>query len=313
MKMRLVTILAGLLLVFQASIASAADDKDFHVTLLGTGTPLPVMARFGPGVLVQAGGHTLLFDSGRGVTQRLFTLKIPLGKIEHVFLTHLHSDHVVGIPDLWLSGWLGAPWARRKGPFVITGPVGTVDMMANLEKANAWDIATRIKDQNLNPAFVKPMATDMSEGAVYEKDGLKVSAFKVNHGEKIDPAYGYRIDYDGRSVILSGDTRYTENLVKNAKGADLIIHSVASIAPALLKKSKVMRSILSHHSEPEDTARVFNAVKPKLAVYSHIVLYGGQTPADIMRRARASYAGPLVVGADLMKIDVGRDAVTVVK
>ena len=137
MRMRLFTILAGLLLVFQASIASAADDKDFHVTLLGTGTPLPVMARFGPGVLVQVGGHTLLFDSGRGVTQRLFTLKIPLGKIDHVFLTHLHSDHVVGIHDLWLSGWLGAPWARRKGPFVITGPVGTVDMMANLEKAYA--------------------------------------------------------------------------------------------------------------------------------------------------------------------------------
>ena len=247
------------------------------------------------------------------MTQRLFTLKIPLGKVEHVFLTHLHSDHVVGIPDLWLSGWLGAPWARRKGPFAITGPVGTADMMANLEKAYAWDIATRIKDQNLNPAFIKPMATDMAEGIVYEKDGLKVSAFKVNHGEKIDPAYGYRIDYDGRSVVLSGDTKYTENVVKNAKGADLIIHSVASIAPALLKKSKIMRSILSHHSEPEDTARVFNAVKPKLAVYSHIVLYGGQKPADIMRRARASYAGPLMVGADLMKFDVGKDAVTVVK
>jgi len=74
------------------------------------------MKRFGPGILVQAGGQNLLFNSGRGVTQRLFQLKIPFGKINHVFLTHLHSDHVVGLPDLWLSGWLGAPWARRKVP-----------------------------------------------------------------------------------------------------------------------------------------------------------------------------------------------------
>lgn len=314
MRMRVVMVLASLLLVIQTSnFAVAADGKNFRVTLLGTGTPLPLMARFGPSILVQAGGHNLLFDGGRGVTQRLFTLKIPLGKIEHVFLTHLHSDHVVGIPDLWLSGWLGAPWARRKGPFKITGPVGTADMMAGLEKAYAWDIKTRINDQRLNPANLKPEATDMTEGVVFEKDGIRVSAIKVNHGEKIDPAYGYRIDYDGRSVVLSGDTKYTDNLVKNAKGADLIIHSVASIAPKLLKKSKIMRSILSHHSEPEDTARVFNAIKPKLAVYSHIVLYGGQKPADVMRRARTAYSGPLMVGKDLLKIDIGSDAVTIVK
>jgi len=106
--MRIVTILAGLLLVIQTSnFAVAADNKNFRVTLLGTGTPLPLMARFGPSILVHAGGRNLLFDGGPVVTQRLFTLKIPLGKIEHVFLTHLRSGHVVGIPDLWLGGALG--------------------------------------------------------------------------------------------------------------------------------------------------------------------------------------------------------------
>jgi ribonuclease Z len=287
------TISATAVLAIGASAPGFADGhKKLTVTLLGTGTPPPFMHRFGPGTLVEAGGKKLLFDVGRGITQRLFQKKIPLGKIDHVFLTHLHSDHVVGIPDLWLSGWLGAPWARRRGPFVITGPKGTVNLMTYLEKAYEWDITTRINDQKLNPAFVKPMPTDMTEGVVYDQDGIKVTAIKVNHGEKIDPAYGYRIDYDGRTVLLSGDTKFTENLIKKGKGADLIIHSVATIGKKLLKKSKVMRAILTHHSEPEDTAKVFNALKPKLAVYSHVVMYGGQKPKDIMNRARKTYSGP---------------------
>ena len=115
---------AAALSVSAATPGFAASHKSLTVTLLGTGTPPPFMHRFGPGILIEAGDKKLLFDVGRGITQRLFQKKIPLGKIDHVFLTHLHSDHVVGIPDLWLSGWLGAPWARRKGPFVITGPKG---------------------------------------------------------------------------------------------------------------------------------------------------------------------------------------------
>lgn len=286
--------------------------KNFKVTLLGTGTPFPSMQRFGPSILIQAGGKNLLFDVGRGVTQRLFQIKMPFGKIDHVFLTHMHSDHVVGIPDLWLSGWLGAPWARRRaGPFTITGPKGTSSMMAGLEKAYAWDIATRTKDQKFPKLGITVAATDMKEGVVYQSSGVKVTTFKVNHGKLIDPAYGYRIDYDGRTVVLSGDTKYNENLVRNAKGADLIIHSVASIAPKLLKKSKIMRIILAHHSEPEDTAKVFNTVKPKLAVYSHIVVYGGHKAKDILRRVKAKYSGDVRVGKDLMAIDVGHKKVTV--
>lgn len=300
------------LTTFNAQPATAAE-KPFRVTLLGTGTPPPFMHRFGPGILVQAGNKNLLFDCGRGITQRLFQLKIPLGKIERLFLTHLHSDHVVGIPDLYLSGWLGAPWARRKAPFAVTGPAGTVSMMTHMKEAYAWDIKTRLDDQKLSATAIKISATDMTAGVVYDAGGVKVTAFNVNHGKKINPAYGYRIDYDGRTVVLSGDTKFTDNLVKSAKGADLIVHSVAVIAAKLLKKSKVMRSILAHHSEPEDTARVFNAVKPKLAVYSHIVMYGGTKEKDIMSRVKKNYAGPVLVGKDLMAITVGKDAVTVGK
>jgi ribonuclease Z len=313
---RIITALAAVcvLALSWAGPATAQNSaKQFKVTLLGTGTPPPFMHRFGPAILIQAGGRNLLFDSGRGVTQRLFQLKIPLGKIDHVFLTHLHSDHVVGIPDLWLTGWLGAPWARRRHPFAITGPAGTVGLMKGLEIAYAWDIKTRTIDQKLPAIGIQVKATDMTEGVVYENSGIKVTAFKVFHAKLIDPAYGYRIDFDGRTVILSGDTRYTENLVKNAKGADLIIHSVAVIGAKLLKKSKIMRNILAHHSEPEDTAKVFNAIKPKLAIYSHVVMYGGLKPKDILSRVRAKYSGAVRMGKDLMAINVGRGKVTVEK
>lgn len=114
---------------------SAVDGDDFRVTLLGTGSPQPTIDRFGPGVLVQAGGQTLLIDCGRGVTQRLVQLGIKLGVVDKLFITHLHSDHVVGIPDVWLTGWLEIPSAQRHGAFNVFGPSGTKTMMANLEHA----------------------------------------------------------------------------------------------------------------------------------------------------------------------------------
>ena len=132
MKMRIMPLVAALAAIAAipttasgAAHAQAIPDGTIRVTLLGTGTPHPTAKRFGPSILVQASGKTLLFDCGRGVTQQLFKAKVAFGKIDRVFLTHLHSDHVVGIPDLWLTGWLAAPFAKRTGPFRITGPAGT--------------------------------------------------------------------------------------------------------------------------------------------------------------------------------------------
>src|SRR5882724_6703400 len=127
--------------------AQSADPNEFRVTLLGTGSPAPSLKRFGPSVLVQAGSKNLLFDCGRGVTQRLPQAGVRLGALDAVLLTHLHSDHTVGIPDLWLTGWLPLPVASRKGPFRIYGPAGTKAMMDNLAKAFDWDVRTRIADQ----------------------------------------------------------------------------------------------------------------------------------------------------------------------
>jgi ribonuclease Z len=300
-----------------AQSKAAPAGPDFKVTLLGTGSPAPLMNRFGPGTLVQVNGQNLLFDAGRGVTQRLLQSKMKLGQVDAVFLTHLHSDHVVGIPDLWLTGWLRAAYAGRNGPFVIYGPAGTVNLMEGLQKAYDWDIQTRIKDQKLPVKAVSVNATEIDEGVVYEKDGVKVTAFAVNHGDLIKPAFGYRIDYDGRSVVISGDTKFDENLIKHATGVDLLIHQVAAARPELLK-IPVFKVIMAHHTSPEEAGTVFTRAHPKLAVYYHFVLLG--TPkikplkeADVLEMTRTTYKGPLLIGEDLTAFVIGKDDVKVME
>lgn len=285
---------------------------EFRVTLLGTGSPAPVMDRFGPGVLVQAGGKTLLIDCGRGTTQRLLQAGLRLGQVDALFLTHLHSDHVVGIPDLWLTGWLETNYAQRKGPFVVFGPVGTQGLMQGLLQAYDWDIQARIGDQDLKPANLRPEVTQFKPGVIYDQGGVKVTAIEVDHGELLKPAFGFRVDYAGRSVTVSGDTRFSENLIEKAAGTDLLIHQVAAVREALLA-SPVFKVILSHHTSPAEAGVVFTRVKPKLAVFYHFVLLATPTVAalteqDVWEMARKTYSGPLLIGEDLMafRLDPGQ-------
>jgi len=292
--------------------------QTIKVTLLGTGSPIPAIDRFGPGTLVEAGGQKFLFDCGRGAGMRLWQLQIPLGQIHMLFLTHLHSDHTVGIPDVWLTGWIPAAYGRREVPFQVWGPRGTKAMMENLEKAYAWDISTRKKEQNKQDSGVMVNAKDITQGIVYEKDGVKITAFIVNHADFIDSALGYRIDYSGHSVILSGDTRYNKNLIQYAKGADVVVHEVAAANEKSMQTSPLINQILGFHCSPEDAGRVFEQVKPKLAVFNHIVrLTSSQdlprpTLDDIIERTRKTYKGPLQMGEDLMSIEIG-DSVKVSK
>ena len=297
----------------QVSAVGAVAPDEFRVTLLGTGSPAPVMRRFGPGVLVQAGGKTLLIDCGRGTTQRLMQSGLRLGQVDALFLTHLHSDHIVGIPDLWLTGWLEANYAQRKGPFVVYGPAGTQGMMDGLVKAYDWDIQARIADQDLKPANIRAVVSEFKPGVIYEQGGVKVTAIEVDHGELLKPAFGFRVDYDGRSVTISGDTRFSENLIDKGMGTDLLIHQVAAVQEALLA-SPVFKVILSHHTRPEEAGTVFNRVKPKLAVYYHFVLLG--TPAipavtekQVLEMTRKTYSGPLLIGEDLMAFRIEKGQV----
>ena len=292
--------------------APPAPDE-FRVTLLGTGSPNPVMRRFGPGVLVQAGGQNLLIDCGRGVTQRLQQSGLKLGAVDALFITHLHSDHVVGIPDLWLIGWLDNVFGQRSGPFRVYGPAGTQNLMDGLAKAYAWDISARIADQKLDPANLRAEVTEFREGVVYDKAGLKVTAFDVDHGEMLKPAFGFRVDFGGRSVTISGDTRFSENLIRHATGTDLLIHQVAAANEALAKVP-TFETILAHHTKPEEAGTVFTRSKPKLAVFYHFVLLGtpklpAVTEKDVFEMARKTYSGPLLIGEDLMAFRLEADKV----
>jgi len=156
-----------------------------------------------------------------------------------------------------------------------------------------------------------------TEGVVYEKDGVKVTAFNVDHGDLIKPAYGFRIDFDGRSVVISGDTRYDENLIAAAQGADLVLHEVVLASDALVASSAQLERVVAHHSTPEQAGTVFTKIAPKLAVFTHITAPNSRTVAaapmsSLVSRTRANYDGPLVVGEDLMSFLIN-DTITVIR
>lgn len=309
-------------ILLQASIAllafaNAAMAEPLKVTLLGTGTPTPRLSNFSASTLVEAGSEKLLFDFGRGATIRLYQKRVPLGALTAHFITHLHSDHVVGLPDVWLTGWLAVPYGSRKTPMVVFGPKGTVAMMENLTKAYSEDIRIRIDDEHLPPEGVAIAARDVEPGLVYDKNGVKVSAIAVNHGEKIKPSFGYVVEYDGKKVVLSGDTKYDERIAAAAKGADLLIHEVAVIEPALLESFPTYREIEAHHTSPEEAGRIFSHAAPKLAVYSHIVFASVKPAPDVpedvlIARTRATYSGPLLVGRDLTTFTIDNGTVKAV-
>jgi len=291
-----------------ACVAARAGEPEIRVTLLGTGSPIPEPQRAGPATLVQAADQNLLFDAGRGVTTRLYQLKLSFRKVTPVFITHYHSDHINGLPDLWLSGWLGGLWARRTSPMQIIGPTGLRELTDNLSKAYAADIRIRIADEHYPPSGVAFKTEEFDkDGVVYENNGVKVTAFEVNHGEAIKPAYGYRIDYHGHSVVISGDTRMNENVVRYGTGVDLLVHEVCAARPELTDAQA--KAVMAHHTSPREAGMVFDRAKPKLAAFTHIVLIGGpNVPAptldEVVSQTRQTYSGPLAVGEDLMSFDI---------
>jgi ribonuclease Z len=278
---------------------------DFRVTLLGTGVPTPRADRFGPSTLIEAGSRKLLIDSGRGTTIRLNQIGVPMGEINALLLTHYHSDHTSGIPDLWLTGWLQSHFARRTTPFHVIGPTGAQTLMSGLEMAYRRDIEIRIADEQLPPEGVAVIVDEFDQdGVVFDQGGVRVLAFEVDHGAAITPAYGYRVEYDGRVAVISGDTRYNENVIRYGEGADLLIHEVAIVRPELMSVPFIQR-IMAHHTTAREAGMVFSRTRPKLAAFTHLVFLASETVppasiADLIDETRQSYSGPLEVGEDLM-------------
>lgn len=284
-------------------------ETELRVTFLGTGAPRPSFVRYGPSILVEAGNHRMLVDPSWGLTRRVMqagSFELLTG-IDHVLLTHLHYDHTIGLPELWLGGWLYG----RPGPLSIQGPVGTVDMVDHLAQAFRWDVDFRLLvgvpdgGHIVEPEDVKP-------GVVFERDGLTVTAFEVEHmpidlttREPLDfegQTLGFRIDYAGRSLVLSGDTRPSDILMEHAQGVDVLVHEVQVPSPGATEEAKLANVSLSVHSEPGQVAEVFERTRPRMAVYSHII------PPDVTADELVEvtpYDGPMTVAHDLMMITIG--------
>jgi len=315
------SILLGFLFLVSANTAadsqlSAASDSDLSVILLGTASgPIFSAQRLGISTLVLAGPEKLLFDCGRGMTTGMAALGINPRDVTKVFLTHLHSDHVIALPELYLFAWVQG----RNTPLQVWGPEGTGSMMKNLQKAFDFDIHIRRDvDEKYSAEGIEVRATDIHQGVVYEANGVKVTAFLVDHGP-VKPAFGYRVDYRGHSVVLSGDTKPSDNLVKFSQGVDLLLHEVGGskqdprlVGPSgeLLPNYGItrgqLRSINDHHTDGLEAGQIFQRAQPKLAVFTHY----NERPAPTLALVRQNYAGPVEFGEDLMTIEVG-DTVTI--
>ena len=316
---RLLLALTCLLGVHGAAVAQSAGDRPvITVTLLGTGAPPPLADRFGPATLVQAGGQTLLFDAGRGSTIRLWQLAVPGSALTATFLTHLHSDPVVGLPDLWLTGWVRGPHGARSQPFRLVGPPGTTDMARHLEQAFAADVRYRVA-QGLPPEGARIAAEEFTaDGVVHDHDGVRVTAFRVDHGRAVDQAFGFRIDYQGRSVVISGDARPSDSVLRFATGADLLIHEVAFATDEAEAAAPDVALILDTHTRPREAGRIFTAARPTMAAYSHFArpAQGGFAPApltQLIAQTRETYDGPLTIGEDLTAFDISAGGVVTVR
>jgi ribonuclease Z len=293
---------------FAAAIIAPAHAEEagiIRVHLIGTGGTELTPTREGMSTLIEAKGQTLTFDVGRGALQNIYLSRIDPRNVTKIFLTHLHSDHIEGLPAIWMTPWF---MFGRKQKLEIWGPQGTQQMVDGMRQMYGHDVEHRA-----NPVFKRDYLDvtvhEITDGTVYDAGGVKVTAFTVEHDDG-NPAFGYRIDADGRAVLLSGDTTYSDNVVKFGTNADLIVSNVVAFSAAMTKAG-VLKPVLDKLTTPEQAAAIFSKTKPRLAVFSHIVkkkLPGDAGDQVIIDRTRAAgYDGPLVMGKDRMTIDVGAE------
>ncbi|MGI9205020.1 MAG: MBL fold metallo-hydrolase [Woeseiaceae bacterium] len=305
--------LIALSLCMSGFSAAVAADDEIKLTFLGTGAPRPSHDRYGPAILVEAGDYKIMVDAGPGMRERLFQaggFEI-LTDVDHLLITHLHFDHTISAPGLWLTGWLFG----RKVPMNVYGPEGTAAMMQNFEAAYDWDIRYR-KIVGVHKRGSELLATDVGPGVFFDKDGLKITAFDVEHlpinvetGEDLGlegATLGYRIDYRGRSVLFSGDTRSTPStqIIPMGQDLDVLIHETQVPAPGDSPEAKLANVSLSVHSTPAQVAYVFEKTKPRLGVYSHII--PPEMKSDELL-GMTDYDGEMLVAEDLMTLTIGDD------
>ncbi len=299
--------------------SSLLDDGALHVVICGSGSPLPSVERAGPCTAVIAGGRMFLIDVGPGSTENLRLWGLPVGSLAGVLLTHFHSDHIGELGEVTFASWTSG----RAVPLDVYGPVGVEQVVAGFQAAYELDVSYRVAHHG---ADVLPpeggrangRAIDLAEDApsrvFYDEDGLKITAFLVEH-EPISPALGYRVDYGGRSVVVSGDTIRSANLEAMSQGVDVLVHEVLSgaliggAAQALdsagnERTGKMLRDTLDYHTFPADVHALAADANVKLLVLSHLVppLPAAQADGVFMRGRAKDAPNDAVVAADGMHI-----------
>ena len=302
-----------------------------HVALCGTGAPLPDPARAGACNVVVAGRRIFVVDAGEGGARHISLMGIPNGRIAAVFLTHFHSDHIDGLGPMLLLRWTGN---AATSPLPVYGPPGVDRIVAGFDAAYRLDDGYRTAHHGPAIAppsgaggtamtFVPPPRGALGSVVVYERDGLRVTAFSVEHGP-VDPAVGYRFDYKGRSLVFSGDTAASAALVANAKGADLLVSE--GLQPALVRRmtealvarqqsgvAQITRDILTYHTAPEVAAREAQAAGVKHLLFSHILPplpFRSAYPA-FLGTARRQFGGTITVGEDGMMFSLPAGGTTI--
>jgi ribonuclease BN (tRNA processing enzyme) len=280
--------------------ARRGDTVSARVVLLGTGTPIPDPERSGPSLAIVVGGASYLVDAGPGVVRRATAAAVRdlmpalrVANLRYVFITHLHSDHTLGLPDLMLTPAV----MHRKAPLTVYGPVGTRAMAAKLLEAYHEDITLRIHglergDSNAYRVIVH----EVKPGIVYRDSNVTVTAFSVPHGSW-RAAFGYRFDARDRSIVVSGDTRLTDAMITACHGCDVLVHEVYSKRGFDRLDSASRRYHSTFHTSAIELGDLATRAQPKLLLLSHILFFG-ESGDEILGEVRSRFVGQVALGAD---------------
>ena len=278
-------------------IARAQTRHAVEIIFLGTGTPRPQPEHQGQSLAIVVNGKPYLVDAGVGVARQASAASLKMEDLNIVFLTHLHTDHTLGLADLIFTPWV----MGRTAPLELYGPSGTKAMAENILKAYEQDIAIRTKGleggnstgYQVNPHEIKP-------GVIYQDANAKIIAFLVEHGSWPD-AYGYRFEAAGKSIVISGDTRSSQNVIKACDGCDVLIHEVYSGYGGTSQKSpeEWMKYMAAFHTSAEQLGILATQAHAKLLVITHYVSMGSSNESEMLNLVKKGFAGPVIVAHDL--------------
>lgn len=296
----LVRTACGLCLGAVVSLSQAQTVQGSQIIFLGTGTPRPQPERQGQSLAIRVNEKIYLVDAGVGVARQASAAALKMEDLRIAFLTHLHTDHTLGLPDLIFTPWI----MGRTTPLELYGPDGTKAMGKSILKAYEQDVQIRVHGlEGGNRTGYKVRAHEIKPGVVYQDANVKVTAFSVEHGSWRN-AFGYRFDVAGTSIVISGDTRPSKNVVNACDGCDVLIHEVYSGSGGTSQKSpeEWMKYMAAFHTSADELGVLATRARAKKLLITHYVAMGSSTETEMVSEVKRSFAGKVVVARDLEKI-----------